>query len=155
MSPTSPITGMQDGKVFDFISRTTPTAGKDQNFIGQILAGATGAPQSLPGATQTIIDRDRRRRFHRAAGSSEVQAPPRSGRSIPTAARSKARGIAPAGLFGSDGRRGSAVREHGQQQQRHDVGDLDRRVDGRAGGILVGVADRVAGHRGLVRLGPL
>src|SRR5690606_5155502 len=29
--------GNKDGKVFDFISRTTPTAGKDQTFIGQIL----------------------------------------------------------------------------------------------------------------------
>ena len=45
--------GLQDGKVFDFISRTTPTAGKDQNFIGQILAGATGMPTSLPGGGQT------------------------------------------------------------------------------------------------------
>jgi outer membrane protein assembly factor BamE (lipoprotein component of BamABCDE complex) len=34
--------GMQDGKVFDFISRTTPTAGKDQNFIGQLLTGVGG-----------------------------------------------------------------------------------------------------------------
>ena len=39
--------GMQDGKVFDFISRTTPTGGKDQTFIGQLLAGAGGAPSSL------------------------------------------------------------------------------------------------------------
>lgn len=37
--------GLQDGKVFDFVSRTTPTGGKDQSFIGQLLAGAssTGA----------------------------------------------------------------------------------------------------------------
>jgi outer membrane protein assembly factor BamE (lipoprotein component of BamABCDE complex) len=41
--------GTKDGKVFDFVSRTTPTGGKDQNFIGQILAGATGRPLSLPG----------------------------------------------------------------------------------------------------------
>jgi outer membrane protein assembly factor BamE (lipoprotein component of BamABCDE complex) len=41
--------GLKDGRVFDFISRTTPTGGKDQNFIGQILAGATGMPSSLPG----------------------------------------------------------------------------------------------------------
>ena len=34
--------GMQDGKVFDFISRTTPTGGKDQNFIGQLLTGVGG-----------------------------------------------------------------------------------------------------------------
>ena len=32
--------GMQEGKVFDFISRTTPTSGKDQNFLGQLLSGA-------------------------------------------------------------------------------------------------------------------
>lgn len=32
--------GLQDGKVFDFISRTTPTGGKDQNFLAQILTGA-------------------------------------------------------------------------------------------------------------------
>ncbi|MDQ6434553.1 outer membrane protein assembly factor BamE [Mesorhizobium sp. LHD-90] len=44
--------GMQDGKVFDFIGRTTPTAGKDQNFIAQILAGATGMPSTLPGQSQ-------------------------------------------------------------------------------------------------------
>lgn len=38
--------GLQDGKVFDFISRTTPTGGKDQTFIGQLLSGvAGGAPQ--------------------------------------------------------------------------------------------------------------
>jgi outer membrane protein assembly factor BamE (lipoprotein component of BamABCDE complex) len=30
--------GMQDGKVFDFISRTTPTTGRDLTFLGQILA---------------------------------------------------------------------------------------------------------------------
>lgn len=37
--------GLQDGKIFDFVSRTTPTGGKDQSFIGQLLAGAssTGA----------------------------------------------------------------------------------------------------------------
>lgn len=33
--------GLKDGKVFDFISRTTPTGGKDQNFIGQVMSGAT------------------------------------------------------------------------------------------------------------------
>ena len=30
--------GLQDGKVFDFISRTTPTTGRDLTFLGQILA---------------------------------------------------------------------------------------------------------------------
>ena len=41
--------GMQDGRVFDFVTRTTPTGGKDQNFIGQLLTGVAGTPQ-LPGA---------------------------------------------------------------------------------------------------------
>jgi outer membrane protein assembly factor BamE (lipoprotein component of BamABCDE complex) len=44
--------GLKDGRVFDFISRTTPTGGKDQNFIGQVLAGATGVPTSLPGTSR-------------------------------------------------------------------------------------------------------
>lgn len=44
--------GKQDGKIFDFISRTTPTGGKDQNFIGQLLAGVQGMP-SIPGASGT------------------------------------------------------------------------------------------------------
>lgn len=44
--------GKQDGKIFDFVSRTTPTGGKDQNFIGQLLAGVQGIP-SVPGASGT------------------------------------------------------------------------------------------------------
>ena len=32
--------GLQDGKVFDFITRTTPTGGKDQGFLGQLLSGS-------------------------------------------------------------------------------------------------------------------
>ena len=38
--------GLQDGKVFDFVSRTTPTGGREQTFIGQLLSGAAagGAP---------------------------------------------------------------------------------------------------------------
>ena len=44
--------GKKDGKVFDFISRTTPTSGKDQNFIGQLIAGAGSMPTSLPGMPQ-------------------------------------------------------------------------------------------------------
>jgi outer membrane protein assembly factor BamE (lipoprotein component of BamABCDE complex) len=35
--------GMQDGKVFDFISRTTPTGGQDKNFLGQLLSGFGGS----------------------------------------------------------------------------------------------------------------
>ncbi len=34
--------GLKDGKVFDFISRTTPTGGRDDSFIGQILRSTTG-----------------------------------------------------------------------------------------------------------------
>jgi len=41
--------GLQDGKVFDFVSRTTPTGGKDQTFIGQVIQGAAKSPTSLPG----------------------------------------------------------------------------------------------------------
>jgi len=41
--------GLQDGKVFDFISRTTPTGGKDQSFISGMIAGVTsGAPPQIP-----------------------------------------------------------------------------------------------------------
>jgi hypothetical protein len=42
------------------------------------------------------------------------------------------------------------MRQHREQQQGHDIGDLDHRVDGRAGGVLVGIADGVAGDGGLV-----
>jgi outer membrane protein assembly factor BamE (lipoprotein component of BamABCDE complex) len=30
--------GLQDGKVFDFVSRTTPTAGVDQTFLSQLFS---------------------------------------------------------------------------------------------------------------------
>lgn len=33
--------GLQDGKVFDFISRSTPAGGGDQNFVGQLFRGLT------------------------------------------------------------------------------------------------------------------
>jgi outer membrane protein assembly factor BamE (lipoprotein component of BamABCDE complex) len=38
--------GLKDGKVFDFIARTTPTGGKDETFIGRLITG--GAKPSLP-----------------------------------------------------------------------------------------------------------
>ena len=41
--------GLKDGRVFDFISRTTPTGGKDASFLGQVLSdtvGDTGGPTS-------------------------------------------------------------------------------------------------------------
>lgn len=31
--------GLQDGKVFDFISRTTPSGGEESSFLGQIFKG--------------------------------------------------------------------------------------------------------------------
>ena len=31
--------GIQDGKIFDFISRTTPAGGGEQNFVGQLFRG--------------------------------------------------------------------------------------------------------------------
>ena len=39
--------GLKDGKIFDFISRTTPTGGKDQNFLGQIISGAGNIGQNV------------------------------------------------------------------------------------------------------------
>lgn len=41
--------GLQDGKVFDFVSRTTPTGGRDQGFIGQILSGLSGGKPPVGG----------------------------------------------------------------------------------------------------------
>lgn len=43
--------GLQDGRVFDFISRTTPTGGREQNFLQQMIAGVAGGgrPARLPG----------------------------------------------------------------------------------------------------------
>nr|WP_245413802.1 outer membrane protein assembly factor BamE [Fulvimarina endophytica] len=38
--------GLQDGRVFDFISRTTPTGGKDATFLSQILGDTvSGGPR--------------------------------------------------------------------------------------------------------------
>ncbi len=38
--------GLKDGKVFDFISRTTPTGGADQSFLQQVLSGVIGFGRS-------------------------------------------------------------------------------------------------------------
>jgi outer membrane protein assembly factor BamE (lipoprotein component of BamABCDE complex) len=43
--------GMQDGRVFDFVSRTTPTGGKDNTFISQMLSGIGKGVPKLPGST--------------------------------------------------------------------------------------------------------
>src|SRR6185312_3222589 len=61
-----------------------------------------------------------------------------------------------AGLEVSAPRSDRGVRgQRREQKQRDDVGDLDHRVHGRAGGVLVGIADGVAGNRGLVGFGAL
>lgn len=36
--------GLQDGKLFDFASRTTPTGGKDQPFLSQLIKGTKAVP---------------------------------------------------------------------------------------------------------------
>ncbi len=41
--------GLKDGKVFDFISRTTPTGGKELSFLAQVLAGVGKLPSRFPG----------------------------------------------------------------------------------------------------------
>lgn len=39
--------GLQDGKIFDSVSQTTPTGGHDQSFLSQLIKGSKGAP-ALP-----------------------------------------------------------------------------------------------------------
>ena len=33
---------MKDGNVFDFVRGMTPTGGRDQNFVSQVLGGVLG-----------------------------------------------------------------------------------------------------------------
>ena len=40
--------GIKDGKLFDFVSRTTPTAGSDMNFIKQLMSTISNAHMGLP-----------------------------------------------------------------------------------------------------------
>jgi len=40
--------GMKDGRVFDFVSRTTPTAGSDMNFIKQLMSTIQNGHIGLP-----------------------------------------------------------------------------------------------------------
>ena len=40
--------GMKDGKVFDFVSRTTPTAGSDVNFVKAMFDSIMNAHFALP-----------------------------------------------------------------------------------------------------------
>nr|WP_244492360.1 outer membrane protein assembly factor BamE [Aureimonas sp. AU12] len=39
--------GLQEGRVFDFISRTTPTGGRDSSFLGSILSDEGPASGSI------------------------------------------------------------------------------------------------------------
>ena len=43
--------GMQDGKVFDFVSRTTPTGGKETSFLGGLITGLAGGGAPSMGST--------------------------------------------------------------------------------------------------------
>ncbi len=40
--------GVKDGKLFDFVSRTTPTAGSDMNFIKQLMSTIENGHMGLP-----------------------------------------------------------------------------------------------------------
>ncbi|MCB1382810.1 MAG: outer membrane protein assembly factor BamE [Notoacmeibacter sp.] len=41
--------GLQDGRLFDFNSNTTPVATRETSFIGGMLKGLSGKPTRLPG----------------------------------------------------------------------------------------------------------
>jgi outer membrane protein assembly factor BamE (lipoprotein component of BamABCDE complex) len=42
--------GLKDGKVFDYVSRTTPTSSNEQNFLGYIFGIIKGGPtMTMPG----------------------------------------------------------------------------------------------------------
>ncbi|MCM2292125.1 outer membrane protein assembly factor BamE [Allorhizobium sp. BGMRC 0089] len=43
---------LKDGKVFDMVSRTTPTGGKDMTFLQQVLSGGGGAANSIKSMLQ-------------------------------------------------------------------------------------------------------
>jgi outer membrane protein assembly factor BamE (lipoprotein component of BamABCDE complex) len=40
--------GMKDGRVFDFVSRTTPTAGSDASLIKQLFSTIQNSKFTLP-----------------------------------------------------------------------------------------------------------
>lgn len=46
---------LQDGKVFDMISRTTPTGGKDLTFLQQLLTGGGGAAGAAGSAVRNLL----------------------------------------------------------------------------------------------------
>jgi outer membrane protein assembly factor BamE (lipoprotein component of BamABCDE complex) len=47
--------GLQDGKVFDFITRTTPTGGADQGFIIGVIRGLAGGGSGA-GQARSVFD---------------------------------------------------------------------------------------------------
>ncbi len=47
--------GLQDGKVFDFIERTTPTSGADRAFLSQLFRGLTRYEPFGSGSGTSII----------------------------------------------------------------------------------------------------
>lgn len=47
--------GLQDGKVFDFIERTTPTSGADRAFLSQLFRGLTKYEPFGSGAGTSIV----------------------------------------------------------------------------------------------------
>ncbi len=54
---------LQDGKVFDTISRTTPTGGKDLTFLQQLLSGGpagAGIARAFWAATTTATEQGAR-----------------------------------------------------------------------------------------------
>jgi len=46
---------LQDGKVFDTISRVTPTGGRDLTFLQQLLSGGTGAGSGGAAAARNLF----------------------------------------------------------------------------------------------------
>src|SRR5579875_2029724 len=51
---------------------------------------------------------------------------------------------------GASARSACVMGEDREEEDRHDVDDLDHRVDGGTGGVLVGIADGIAGDGGLM-----
>ncbi|MFD1743961.1 outer membrane protein assembly factor BamE [Rhizobium helianthi] len=48
---------LKDGKVFDNISRTTPTGGRDLTFLQQLLSGGAGAASSGANTFKNMLSR--------------------------------------------------------------------------------------------------
>ena len=44
--------GIKDGKVFDYISRTTPTGGRDASYVQSIFGNFLGGGSMIPGANR-------------------------------------------------------------------------------------------------------